>query len=82
MKKHKSYINVWEPAIWGIIFGSSTATTVETLANSDITPNWFKTMLVLMTATVAVGSAYEMYQSVNKQNKYIQHLENKKIFGK
>ena len=78
MKKNNTLINAWEPAILGAIFGSSTVTTVDTLANSDITPDWFKTMLVLMTATIAIGSAYEMYQSVNKQNKHIQHLENRK----
>lgn len=78
MKKYNTLVNAWEPAIWGAIFGSSTIATVDTLANSDVTPNWLKTMLVFITATIAIGSAYEMYQSVNKQNKYIQHLENRK----
>ena len=77
MKKYKTNINAWEPAIWGAIFGSSTITTVDTLVNSELTPDWFKIMIVLITATVAVGSAYKMYQSANKQNEHIQYLKNR-----
>jgi len=77
MKKYKEVINAWEPAIWGAIFGSSTITTVDILTNSDIAPDWFKTMLTLITATVSIGSAYKMYQSATKQNEHIQYLKNR-----
>ncbi len=75
MKNNKNLI-AWEPALWGALFGSSAASTVGTITDSTLTPDWFKALLILTTASIAGASAYKTYQSVNNINKKIN--QNKK----
>lgn len=68
MNKNNNII-AWEPALWGALFGSSAASTAGAIADSTITPDWFKTLLILTTASIAIASAYKTYQSTNNINK-------------
>ena len=62
-KKNKTTHNAWEPAIWAAIFGASTITTIDTLTDSTVAPDWMKCVLILTTSALAAGSAYKMCKS-------------------
>lgn len=78
MKKTlKQTPNTWEPALWAMLFGASTVSTTGTICDTSIAPEWFRAALILMTASVALGTGYKCYQSVKKIDQYIKNQNNK-----
>ena len=63
--------NALGTAVWAAVFGSSTVTTLDTLTDTTINSDWLRYLSIILTATIAVGSAYKMMKSVNDQNKYM-----------
>ena len=53
MKKNlKQTPYIWEPVLWAMLCGASTATTTGTICDTSVTPNWFKAALILLTTSV------------------------------
>ena len=76
-KNNKQITNAFEPAFWAFVSGASTITTVHSLSDPALTPNWFKVLLILTLSTVATGSAYQAYKTATNLNKQITNLKNK-----
>ena len=69
--------NVWEPALWAMLCGASSVSTTGTICDTSVTPEWFRAALILLTASIALGSGYKCYQSTKKIDQYIKNLKNR-----